>query len=338
MPEPGVGRQIRAECKQRGDDHAEAERNCEPAVARHHEAGECQQRQQPAQEHEALAAVTLAAGEEVGPLRGVARDLGERPPARLERVGDHRALHEEPGRHGDERSETGLDEPPPVLRPAGRVEQEERDRTEREVHLARERDRRQRRRREPRPPPLERPEGDRQQDRHRPEQMARALLGPVRGNREREPAGERGAGPQVERPQPCEAGGARTHVGEEHECVPRQHRPEERQRPVQEPERPARRVQLRGQLGPERVGISPRRSAVLQLVPDEPEAVRRLKMVACRGLAVARCASGEEVRVRPLDGRPGDERARPEEERYEEGCSARAASSSTSRSGTSEGS
>ncbi len=73
-----------------------------------------------------------------------------------------------------------------------------------------------------------------------------------------------------------------------------------------------------------------------ELVPDEPEPVAGLEVIARRRLAVARSAAGEEVRSRVPDrGRGRDDRAgevEPGGERYK----ARAAASNASKSGTSE--
>ncbi len=74
---------------------------------------------------------------------------------------------------------------------------------------------------------------------------------------------------------------------EEHEQVPGRDRPEcPLQRPVDEPERPAGEIPARLDLRLEAVRITPRRPPVLELVPDEPELVADLEVVARRRFAV----------------------------------------------------
>ena len=75
---------------------------------------------------------------------------------------------------------------------------------------------------------------------------------------------------------------------------------------------------------------------MLELVPDEPELVAGLEVVAGRGLAVPRRAAGEEVVVRVLDRRPGREDAGGEVKRANPGYKSAAAASNASKSGNSE--
>ena len=75
--------------------------------------------------------------------------------------------------------------------------------------------------------------------------------------------------------------------------------------------------------------------AVLELVPDEPEVVNGLQVVADRRLSVDRLGARREVRPEVLRRGPhrreSDDEVEPAGERYK----ARAAESSSSKSGTS---
>jgi hypothetical protein len=75
---------------------------------------------------------------------------------------------------------------------------------------------------------------------------------------------------------------------------------------------------------------------MLELIAEQPEPVGRLKVVARRGLPVARRAAGEEAVVRMPDRRRGRDNARGEVEGGGERYKARAAASSSSKSGTSD--
>ncbi len=74
---------------------------------------------------------------------------------------------------------------------------------------------------------------------------------------------------------------------------------------------------------------------MLELVTDEPEVVLGLKVVARRGLAGNRRRVGQKVRTGVLERGPGREQPRAEVERADERYKARAAASSSSKSGTS---
>jgi hypothetical protein len=153
-------------------------------------------RRQPAEEDEALVAVPLVPGDEVEPLRGIARNLGQRAAAGVDRARDLRPVDEHA--RGDCDGDPGAtrEQHPALTRAHDRVAKEKRDRAEREMHLARERDRGEGRAGERRPPEtappcaLESPEGRRQKDRDRAEQMAGALLHSVGREREGQPSHE----------------------------------------------------------------------------------------------------------------------------------------------------
>ncbi len=74
---------------------------------------------------------------------------------------------------------------------------------------------------------------------------------------------------------------------------------------------------------------------MFELVADEPEVVLGLEVVARGRLARNRCRLGEEVRAGVLERGPGRERPSAEVERADERYKARAAESSSSKSGTS---
>ncbi len=74
---------------------------------------------------------------------------------------------------------------------------------------------------------------------------------------------------------------------------------------------------------------------MLELVADEPEVVLGLEVVARGGLAGNRRRLGQKVRVGVLERWPGRERPSAEVERADERYKARAAESSSSKSGTS---
>ncbi len=123
------------------------------------------------------------------------------------------------------------------------------------------------------------------------QQMPSALQQTVRGELEREPAERGRGGRKLELAEPQIGEDARRERDEQKEKVPRDHRPPEGvQRPEREPVRPAAEDNLRLDERLEAVRIDPRRLATLELVTDEPEAIRRLQMVAGRRLPVAgRC-------------------------------------------------
>ena len=73
---------------------------------------------------------------------------------------------------------------------------------------------------------------------------------------------------------------------------------------------------------------------MVELVPDEPEVVERLEVVAGRGLAVAGRAARDELRVRVPDGGPGRGDAGSEVEGAGERYVGCVAASSSSKSGT----
>jgi len=120
----------------------------------------------------------------------------------------------------------------------------------------------------------------------------------------------------------------------EPEQVPRGDGPEERaERPVDEAERPAGKDGLRFGQRLEAVRVLPGRSAVGELVPDEPEAVDGLEVVSGGWLAVPVASARHERAREGPDRRPGrKDRGDSVEEGYE---SERAAANSSSKSGTS---
>ena len=153
---------------------------------------------------------------------------------------------------------------------------------------------------------------------------------------EGEAPGERALAAQPQLSQPERREPARADEAEEHEQVPGRDRPERPlQRPVDEPERPAGEIPARLDLRLEAVRITPRRPPVLELVPDEPELVADLEVVARRRLAVPRAALGHEGRVQVPGTGPCRKETCPEVERAGERYNARAAASSSSKSGTS---
>src|SRR6476659_7373811 len=169
--------------------------------------------------------------------------------------------------------------------------------------------------------------------------MADALLDAVRRDREHEPADERWPSRKPQLPDPSAGRKPSQHVEDQRQQVPPDDHPGHgRNRPEEEPVRPAGVVGLRPGLGPERVRVAPRRTAVLELVADEPVVVQRLEVVPGRGLAVPRRSAREEVRARVHDGGPrrADPRYEVEEER--ERYEARTARSSSAKSGSSPGS
>ena len=74
---------------------------------------------------------------------------------------------------------------------------------------------------------------------------------------------------------------------------------------------------------------------MLELVADEPEVVLGLEVVSGGGLARHRRCFSEEVRTGMLQRGPGRDDAGAEVERADESYKARAAESSSSKSGTS---
>ena len=205
---------------------------------------------------------------------------------------------------GDER--TGACLPPVGARyPRPRVPEREDDRAHRQVDLAAERDRGERDRSPDEPAPLEREQHGRQQERDQAEQMAGRLAEPVRRQREDEAADEGGAASEPERSQPPARERAGGDDREEDDEVVRPDVPEQRpQRPERDPEQPPLQVRGRARLRPERVRVGPRRAAVLELVPGEPERPAELEVISGRRLAVARSRPREIAAVDVLHRRP----------------------------------
>ncbi len=281
------------------------------------------------------------AGEEVEQVGRVALHLGERAAARPDRAADRRHVHREAG---EDRGQRAARHPGQSHRPAQqRVGDEERHGAEREVNLAGERDRRERRpcERDPRlrapARALERVQRERQQHRHRRQQMAHgALRDEVRRQREREAAGERPRTVETELAQPEERQSAGAREGQQHEGVPGEHRAEQGvQRPEDEPERPGGEVRARIDLRLEAVRVEPGRRALLQLVPGQPELPDRLEMVARRRLAAGGQPLREEAVIRAPRGGPGGDQPSPDVGGEDEGYKACAAATMASRSGTS---
>ena len=326
------------------DERADAEQRGEPISPRgdqQDQPGERCDRRRPAEERELLTPrVVDVARDEVAPVRRVVPHLVERPSARLCRARDHRLADEDPAADRGQRRE-----PDPRVRTAeadDRVRNEERNRPEREMHLARERNRRERcpGEREPpgRAPPcaFDRPQRERQQDGNRPEQVADALGDAVRRDRERKAADEcrRAREPELAQPRAREQPGER--VAHDLHCVPREDEAEQRaERPEQEAERPAGEIGLRAGFRAKRERIEPRCVAVLELVADEPPVIQGLQVIARRRLAVSRGASGEERGARVKDGGPRRRNAGGDVQHACERHIARAAASSTSKFGSS---
>ena len=168
--------------------------------------------------------------------------------------------------------------------------------------------------------------------------MPRAGLdGPVRSQGEDEPADQRGADPQPQRPEPEEREPARADVAEQHERVPGEDGPEQRvQRAEDGAERPGGEVEPLLDFRLEAVRVAPRLLAPCELVSREPQLPDGLEMVA-RGRRAGPSVEplGEEVRPRVAKRRPRRDDAGREEDAYDEPDNARAAESSSSRSGTS---
>src|SRR5205809_3723940 len=136
------------------------------------------------------------------------RDLAERAPSRLRRLLDHGLADDQAGADRSDSRGSRAEPETPVARPAERVAEEERDRTEREMHLPGERNRRECSTGECEPPPTasprppEGPERKREENRDRAEEVADALLHPVGRDREGEAARQRGAAWQTELAEP----------------------------------------------------------------------------------------------------------------------------------------
>jgi hypothetical protein len=279
--------------------------------------------------------------DEVEPGRGVVRNLPQRAAARADRPGDIQRGDEQrrPNRRRNACSRAG--EQPRAPGPAERVDEEERDRAEGEVQVG-ERNRRDRRAGQDEPPAatapraLEGPERERDQDRDRPAQVPCALRHAIGRQREGEPAEERRAARQAELAQPHAREASGREVGQQDQDVPGDDRPERlSQRPERQPERPAAEVDPRARLRPEGVRVEPGRAAVVELVPDEPEVVDGLQVVARGRFAADRLCARGEVRAEVLRRGPHRGQARRKVERAGESYKARAAESSSSKSGTS---
>ena len=258
-------------------------------------------REEPAEVDEPLELAGVA-GDEVAERGRVALDLRE---GALGRV----AEGERPDEHACADRRTGGDRSEPRSPPGERVDEHERDRAERKVHLAGEGDRRERGRGEPGLPPLDAVERERKQHRDRPEQVPGRLRDPIGGEREREPADERRPEAEAERAQPERGEAAGADVGQQHEDVPAGDGPEERlQRAVGGGEGPAGEVHARLHLGLEAVRVEPRCRSPRELVAGQPERVHRLQVVSRRDPALARRAVAEEA-VGLEDGRRRGEEA-----------------------------
>jgi hypothetical protein len=175
--------------------------------------------------------------------------------------------------------------------------------------------------------------------------MPDAALGEAIGrDREDKPSQRRGEQREPELAQPSECCKTGENDGHEQKKVPGDNRAEQPiERPEGKAERPAGEHELRIDERLEAIWIAPRRAAVIELVPDQPEAVDGLQVVACRRLAKAGAAAGDERAPEVSDGgRGGDDRGGSVERRNErDGArqeSKRAAASSSSTSGTSRGS
>ena len=254
---------------------------------------------------------------------------------------DRESAHEQCRPDGARGAHERPDQRPAVARPADGVEEEERNRPKREVQI-RERNRRDRRSRPQQPPAaaaaraLERPQRQRQEHRDHSSQVAGALGHAVRRKLEDEPAYQCRAARQPELAEPEERESACREIGQQQQHVPGDDRPERGlERPERRSERPAAEVHARAALRPERVRVEPRRPAVLHLVPDQPEVVDGLQVIADRGLAVDRLGPRREVRPEVLGRRPHRREADGDVERAGESYKARAAESSSSKSGTS---
>src|SRR6185503_7091075 len=117
------------------------------------------------------------------------------------------------------------------------------------------------------------------------------------------------------------------------------------ERPEGDPDRPAVEVQLLLRQRLEAVRVAPRRGAVPELVAEQPEAIRRLQVIAGRRLAVALCAARDEGGAKaPESVGRGDHGRHAVEADQDEGPppggrqSERAAVSSSSKSGTADAS
>src|SRR5207247_2809845 len=267
-------------------------------------------------EEEMMRLMTLVPAEAVTPVGGVLRDGVQRASALEVRAVDRRDLDEEAGR--DRRGDGRLhgDDRPEVAAADECVGADEWHGPEREVHLAGEGDRRRRRDGEREPPPLERPEGEREQDRDRPEEMAGALGHAVRRDCEGEPARERRSARKAELPQPEAGEPAGGEVGEQDEGIPGADVSQSGvERPKGHAERPPGEVDRRTRLRLKAVRVAPRRAAVPDLVAREQEVVERLEVVARRRLAVGGSGAGQEARPGVPDGRPGGGDTRREVER-----------------------
>ena len=285
--------------------------------------------------------MTAVARDEVEAVRGIEGDLVQGTTAGGDRARDREPADQERRAHRERDARGGAEHGPRVARPAEDVEEEERHRPESEVQVG-EGDRRDSRRGKrqpaaaPAPRALVRPQCKRQQHGDHPAQVARALRHAVGRELERQPPGERGAARQAELPQPEVREPAGGEVGQEQQHVPPGDRAEGRpERPVGQPERPAAEVHARAALGPERVRVEPGCVTVLELVADEPEVVDGLQVVAHRRLAVDHLRPRGEVRAEVLRRRPHRRQADGEVERAGERYKARAAESSSSKSGTS---
>ena len=224
-PEQAIAGQVRRRARAARDDRAEPEHEREPARGR-----DCVSETQAPRRPRSRPAGAASRGRRSArtrPGRGQRKSPTVAEYARPPRTAARR-------RHASESAQTST--PPATPRrgaraqprpPAGdRVREHERDRAEGEVHLAGERDRGERGRGEPRLPALDAVEGEREQHRDRPEQVARRLSDAVGREREREPADEGGAERQAERPQPQRREAARADVRQQDEDVPACHRPE----------------------------------------------------------------------------------------------------------------
>jgi hypothetical protein len=135
--------------------------------------------------------------------------------------------------------------------------------------------------------------------------VSRALRYSVWGEREHEPTRDGRLSGQPEGAKPGAPEPPGEHVAEKREGVPRPDRPEQLlERPVREAEDDALEVEERLGLRLEGVGVPPRRTPALELMPRQPEVVRRLKVVAWRRLAVTGTAARKEALVGFPERRP----------------------------------
>ena len=311
MPERLVERDVRAEREQARQHGGEREEEGEPPFAADRpEAGEGEERCEPADEDVLLDARSDPPRDEVGELGRVVTHLRERAAAARHRARDDDLLdgdgHESRGRSSGARLP-----PAGAWHPRPRIPECEDDGTDREVDLAGEGDRGQRERGPDEPAPLEREQHRRQEEGDQPQEVSGRLADPIRREREDEPAGKRGCPDEPEGPEPPAGNPSRGDEGEQDDQVVGPDVPEQApERPERDPEEPPLQVGRRRGLRPEGVGIGPGRGAALELVARKPEGPAELEVIAGRRLAVARRWAREVVAVDvPHRGPRGPDRA-----------------------------